>query len=161
MRVRRAVAEVASWSGPQWRLAAEAGLGLVAARLAVWFVPFRRLAAGVGDLMAESPTDETEEQRASAASVGWAVRGLGRELPFMKQCLVQALAATWMLQRRRVPCTLYFGLAKGLDAELEAHAWVRSGTKVLIGAQEMHAFKIVATFAGPRVRPEADCAQPR
>ena len=85
---------------------------LVAARVAVWFVPFRRLASGLGDTMAESPAEITEAQRATAAKIGWAIRGLGQHLPLMTQCLVQALAATWMLKRRRIPSTLYFGLAK-------------------------------------------------
>ena len=56
---------------------------------------------------------------------------------------------------------LYFGLARDPGEELKAHAWVRSGTDVLVGAEEMDAFKVVATFAEPRLFQEADCAIPR
>ena len=89
----------------QWRLLFEAGILLVIARLAVWFVPFRRVASRLGEEMAESPADLSEEQRESALLIGWAVRTLGRRLPWMSQCLVQAVAATWMLQRRRISST--------------------------------------------------------
>ena len=112
MTLRKTLAEVRSWAWPEWRLVAEAGAGLGVARVAVWFVPFRRLASGLGTEMTESPDEVTESQRAAVTRIGWAVRGLGRSLPGMKQCLVQALAATWMLQRRSIPSTLYFGLAK-------------------------------------------------
>lgn len=139
----------------------EAGWCLVAARVAVWFVSFRRLASDLGDKMAESPAEITEAQRATAAKIGWAIRGLGQNLPLMTQCLVQALAATWMLKRRRIPSTLYFGLAKEDDGELKAHAWVRSGTQVLTGAKGRHEFTVVATFAESHLSSGPDCVIPQ
>jgi len=161
MRVRpKTLSALWHLSGPEWRLLAEAGGWLVAARLAVWFVPFRRLAAGLGDKMVESPAAENEVQRATVAPIGWAVQGLGRRLPWMSQCLVQAVAATWMLQRRRIPSTLYFGLAKDVSGQLEAHAWVRSGTQVLTGARGRDAFTVVATFAAPGLSTGPDHAIP-
>jgi hypothetical protein len=149
-------------SAKQWRLLTEAAGLLVVARLAVWFVPFRSLATRLGDKMAESPAADTEAQRAAAAPIGWAVRTLGRRLPWMSQCLVQAVAITWMLQRRRIPSTLYFGLAKEEEGagELKAHAWVRSGTQILTGAREHHEFTVVATFAAPELNATPDLAIP-
>ena len=161
MRLRRTFKAVWRLSWREWRLLAEAGGCLVAARLAVWFVSFRRLATGLGDKMAESPAEDTEAQRDRAALIGWAVEALGRRLPWMSQCLVQAVAATWMLQRRRIPSTLYFGLAKDTGGELQAHAWVRSGTQVLTGAKERHAFTVVATFAEPCMSTGPNCTMPQ
>ena len=140
-------------SGKEWQLLAEAAGLLAVARLAVWFVPFRRLANHLGDVKAESPATSTDEQGAAAASIGWAVRTLGRRLPWMSQCLVQSVAATWMLQRRRVPSTLYFGLAKDPESHLKAHAWVRSGSRILTGAKGHRDFSVVATFAEPDLSP--------
>lgn len=136
-------------NGHEWRLLVEAGVSLVVARLAVWFVPFRRVATRLGNEMAESPAEITEEQREMALPIGWAVRTLGRRLPWMSQCLVQAVAATRMLQRRQIPSTLYLGLAKDPEGSLKAHAWVRSGAKILTGAKGHEDFRVVATFAEP------------
>jgi len=111
--------------------------------------------------MVESPATDTVAQRAAAAPIGWAVRGLGRRLPWMSQCLVQAVAATWMLQRRRIPSTLYFGLAKDPDAHLKAHAWVRCGTGVLTGNEGRDGYTVVATFAAPDLNPGSDYAVPQ
>jgi hypothetical protein len=143
------IAQLLHLSWKEWRLVVEAGGCLLAARLAVWFIPFRHLAKGLGKKMGESPTTQTERQRSEASLIGWAVRGLAQRLPWMKQCLVQAVAATWMLQRRRIPSTLYFGLAKDPSKQLKAHAWVRCGTLVLTGAHGRNQFKVVATFATP------------
>lgn len=161
MRLRRTFTKAWHLGWQDWRLLAEAAGCLVAARLAVWFVPFRRLATGLGDKMVESPAEDTEPQRATATRIGWAVRALGRRLPWMSQCLVQAVAATWMLQRRRIPSTLYFGLSKDTDGELKAHAWVRSGTQVLTGAKGRHGFTVVATFAEPRLGTGASFTTPQ
>ena len=136
-------------SAKEWRLLAEAAGFLVVARLAVWVVPFRTLACRLGDEMAESPVAVTEAQLSAAAPIGWAVRTLGRRLLWMSQCLVQAVAITWMLQRRRIPSTLYFGLARDESGKLKAHAWVRSGSKILTGARGHDEFEVVATFAEP------------
>jgi hypothetical protein len=106
--------------------------------------------------MAESPYIDTEDQLAVAARIGWAVRGLGQRLPWMSQCLVQAVAATWMLRRRRIPCTLYFGLAKDPEAHLKAHAWVRCGTLVLTGNAARDGYTVVATFAAPDLNSGSD-----
>jgi len=161
MRGNKTPAEVWRLAVSEWRILAEACACLVAARVAVWFVPFRRLASGLGDKMSVSPSEDIETHRATSDSIGWAVRALGRRLPGMRQCLVQAIAVTWMLKRRQIPSTLYFGLAKDEGGELEAHAWVRSGTRVLTGAKGRHKFKVVATFAESRLNAGADCAMPR
>ncbi len=161
MRLRRTFKAVRRTTWPQWRLLAEAGGWLVIARLVVWFVPFRRLATRLGDEMAESPAADTEAQRAAAAPIGWAVRALGQRLPWMSQCLVQAVAVTWMLQRRRIPSTLYFGMAKDDNGQFKAHAWVRSGTRVLTGAKGRHDFTVVATFAALGLSEEPDNAIPQ
>lgn len=148
-------------SAKQWRLLVEAAGVLVASRLAVWFVPFRSLASRLGEETAESPIVVTEEQLEAAIPIGWAVRTLGRRLPWMSQCLVQAVAVTWMLQRRRIPSTLYFGLAKEEETSgLKAHAWVRSGTKILTGAKQHDEFTVVATFAATELNANPDSAIP-
>jgi hypothetical protein len=64
--------------------------------------------------------------------------------------LVQALAAKWMLQHRRIPSTMYFGVAKDATGQLRAHAWLRSGSQVLTGSEGCQEFTVVATFGDTR-----------
>ena len=131
------------------RLLAEAIWLLGLARCAVSLLSFRRIAAGLGAPMRESPATDTDAHRTAVAQIGWAVRAVSHRLPGTRQCLVQALAATWILQRRGIPSTMYCGVAKDATGQHTAHAWVRSGTQVLTGAQGRHTFAVVATFANP------------
>ena len=51
----------------------------------------------------------------------------GRLSPWKNKCLVQSLAARWMLNLRSVPSKLSFGVALGEDQKVIAHAWLKTG----------------------------------
>jgi hypothetical protein len=134
----------------------EAALVLVLTRLALLFVPFRKIASLLGDAHFESPRELTIAQAVWARRVGWAVGTMNRHTFEECTCLSQAITAQWMLRRRGVPSTLYLGLAKR-DGNLIAHAWVRGGNMILTGAPSHRQFTVVATLAecshGPRKLP--------
>jgi hypothetical protein len=63
------------------------------------------------------------------------------------QCLVKAIAAMKMLQRRNIESTLYLGTAKDEKGRLMAHAWLRSGSYYLTGSEGMKKFTVISSFA--------------
>ena len=63
------------------------------------------------------------------------------------QCLVKAIAAMKMLERRQIESTLYLGTAKDENGKLIAHAWLRSGPFYITGAEGMERFTVVSKFA--------------
>jgi len=70
----------------------------------------------------------------AAERVAWAVGGVSRRVPGMT-CLTRALATHAMLARRGVPATVRLGVRArpaGTRA-LDAHAWVESGGRVVMG----------------------------
>lgn len=67
-------------------------------------------------------------------------------LPWESLCLVQALAARRVLDRRGVPTTLYLGVRREGEA-LKAHAWLRWGSRHLTGGPGHEAYRVVASFA--------------
>jgi hypothetical protein len=112
-------------------LLAEAVVCLLAARLALIFMPFPRLARRLGTFV--PPTDARVSQVRTAAApdqsrraeeIGWAVTRAARYVPFRAVCLPQAMAARVMLKRRGVKSVMHFGAAKGQDKPLDAHAWL-------------------------------------
>lgn len=147
MRRLKAIAAVCSRSWAEWGMLVEACWWLGIARGAIAIVPFRRLAAKLGCAMAESSAADVDVHQVSILRISWAVRVLSRRMPWARQCLVQALAARWMLQRRHIPSTMYFGVAKDDTGRFLAHAWLCSGSQVLTGAQACPQFTVVATFA--------------
>lgn len=114
-------------------LAAEAVLRLLAARLALAFLSFPRLARRFGTLV--PPTDPrvwriaigaNPDQIWIAKEIGWAVTRAARYVPFKAVCLPQAMAAHRMLRCRGVASVMHFGAAKGITKPLDAHAWLEA-----------------------------------
>lgn|SRR5574341_693362 len=114
-------------------LAAEALVLLLAARLALWCLPF----ASVRHLMSVY-TRFTRGGSVPAERAAWAVAAASRRLPApFRDCLPQALAAEAMLRRHGAPAELKIGVRRGTAGrQVEAHAWVVSGDRVVVGALE-------------------------
>jgi hypothetical protein len=117
------------------------------ARFLIRVVPFRWIAPHLGRPMAESPVDVGEAERRLALRIAWAVQAVARNVPLGFVCLPQAIAAKWMLRRRRLPSTLYLGLQRQEESKLTAHAWLRVGDKILTGRAESLDHTVIATFA--------------
>jgi hypothetical protein len=131
----------------------EAVAYLLAARLALIFIPFPRLAPRLGSFV--PPTDgRVSEVRAPAPdetvqlakAVGWAVTRAARYVPFKAVCLPQAMAARVMLKRRGVQSVMHFGAAKGTDKALDAHAWLDAAGVEVTGYPVAAGFAEIACF---------------
>lgn len=135
-----------------WRkrgLFCEALFLLCWARLLIRIVPFRRLAPRLGRAQAESATLLTADAQRLALDIAWAVGAATRHAPFRFVCLPQAVAAKWMLRRRGIGNTLYLGIAAGRETEsaMTAHAWLRSGDKIITGGSEIAGHVVVLSLA--------------
>lgn len=125
----------------------EAACTLIAALAAVKFIPFGRIAPGLGCLGTPQPvTPLAPELAQQAQRVGWAVRALAHYLPWDAKCLAQAIAAKWMLRRRGLPSTFYLGVDHGREQWLDAHAWLRCGDEIITGEPQHARFKVIAAF---------------
>jgi hypothetical protein len=129
-------------------LLAEAVAYLLAARLALIFIPFPRLARRLGALVPPTDPRTTPARTATApdeaqlaADIGWAVTCAARYVPFKAVCLPQAMAARAMLERRGVKSVMHFGAAKGMDKPLDAHAWLDAA------GVEVTGYPVAANFA--------------
>jgi hypothetical protein len=120
------------------------------ARIAMAFLPFRRIAAWLGTPGAQTPVTVTAEECSKAEAIGWAVEIVGRRVPWDGRCLAQALAASGMLRRRGLEGTVSFGVSEGESAEFDAHAWLRIGPNIVTGGSEHQRFKAFTTFARKR-----------
>jgi len=128
-------------------LAVETVLALGVARLALLTLSWSRLSAHLGRPMAESPDQPlgcAEEQL--VRDMANLIRRASGRVPWRCLCFEQALAARMMLKRRRIGSTLYLGVARRRE-QLDAHAWLRSGDRILTGIGGIHEFVVVATFA--------------
>jgi hypothetical protein len=134
------------------RALCEAAVSLAAAQFLVAFVPYPRWAPLLGPIVHESVPDAAVRERAAASEVAWAVETAARHLPWNAVCLPRAMAAKWMLARRKVPSTLHLGV-RPLDGRTvnaaALHAWLSVGREVLIGGEVAERFSALVRY-GPR-----------
>ena len=74
------------------------------------------------------------------------LKKISRSTPWRSNCLAKSIAAKYMLRRRRIASTLYFGLTKNSVGEFEAHAWLKSGEMILTGDSDLQNYAVVAKF---------------
>jgi len=75
-----------------------------------------------------------------------AIHMVSRHTLWESKCLVMAIAGMKMLERRRIESTLYMGTARDASGHMIAHAWLRSGSIYLTGADEIKKYTVVAIF---------------
>ena len=134
-------------------LLAEAVAYLFAARLALIFIPFPRLARQLGTFVPPTDpravsmrTESSQNQAQLAEDIGWAVTRAARYVPFKAVCLPQAMAARVMLKRRGVKSVMHFGAAKGTAKPLDAHAWLDAAGVEVTGYPVAENFAEIACF---------------
>ena len=65
--------------------------------------------------------------------IGWAIAAAAARVPWRSDCLLQAMAASMWLDRTQITYKLNIGVRKNAAGELEAHAWLTSGTITVTG----------------------------
>ena len=153
---RRKLASAWRLGGPRVLLVAEAGVLLLAARIAVAMLPFRRVARWLGQPVAPSALPLVPPRSGpddAATRVGWAVRFAAGRLPVEAVCLPQAMAARAMLRRRGIASTVHLGVMRDHGAALAidpdappAHAWLDASGQRITGYPVDPALVEVAAF---------------
>lgn len=103
-------------------------------RLLLWVLPYRRArsvldrTAGGGTGMVSRPAQLDAPERIA--------REVARAAPAIPgaNCLIQALAAEWLIKRSGAAVTIRFGVAQG-EHGIEAHAWLEYGGQVILGGE--------------------------
>jgi hypothetical protein len=106
-------------------------LGLVGAALRL--ISFKKLLHLADRFSHKSPRRQNPSSPSSERIV-WAISAVGRRVPFLSRCLVQAVATKILLTRWGHPALMRIGVSRGKNGGLEAHAWVESQGAVIMGA---------------------------
>jgi hypothetical protein len=122
------------------------GLGLAWA--VIHTLPFRWIAAHLGECMGSTPDTLSPTQAQIALRVSWAVRRASSLTPWPSVCLPQAITAKALLRRYGITSTLYLGAAFNDHQSLLGHAWLRCGPLYVTGGPGHEHYGVVASFAG-------------
>jgi hypothetical protein len=118
-------------------------------RFMMLFVKFKRYEKRLGTRGKKDDSAISEDQMKVVMKVKSAVIGVSKYTPWESKCMVQAVAAKWLLEKYNIPSTIYFGIMKDPEnnAELKAHAWLIVGEYVMTGREGHKAFKVVNFYS--------------
>ncbi len=128
------------------RLLLAAFAAVVVVRAGLWILPFRSIRSVVAR-MGAGARGKPMAPPARAERIAWSVERAASVVP-AASCLTQALAAKALLSRAGFPAELRIGVAREPGARLEAHAWVESGGRVLIGDHDLERFTVLPPMDG-------------
>ncbi len=126
-------------------LAVEAAGMLLFFRVALRFLSVQRLTAWMG--AARRPGRASAERNAgdTLRRIEWAMDAVVRHSPLTFVCFPQSLAAYFMLRRRGIAGTLFYGVARGAN-RLQAHTWIKVGDRIVVGGEGEPQFTVLTTF---------------
>lgn len=128
---------------------------LVIMRGVITALSLSKITSHLGIAMEETPTDGISAHRLRyARRVGWAISRAAPLTPTNSNCYPQALTAWWLLHRKEIPTTFYYGAAFDEDGTaLQAHVWIRCGPLVVTGGGPRRRFAPLSWYADvqPRV----------
>jgi Transglutaminase-like superfamily len=112
-------------------------LAIALVRVGLRMSSFRRVRRSLTRIV--RPTRSPDPTPGEVDRIGWAVRSAARFVPGAT-CLPQALAAEAILRRRGHPADVRLGVKRGDDG-VEAHAWVESYGRVIVGDGDLDRFE--------------------
>jgi hypothetical protein len=141
------VSKIRKLSGWDWWLLVKAVFWTGIGRILILFVPLRNFSFLLGTHQKETPELAATENMILLRSVGVAISRANRIVPWRCLCYEQAIAAKMILRGYGLETTMYYGVAKDINNQLIAHAWIRCGNYIVTGRPGMKRFTVVGTFA--------------
>ncbi len=124
-------------------------------RVAILTVSFKRLTRSLDHKpKKEEITVLNEKEVKTAILVGQAISRASAYTPWESACLVQALTAQRMLQKRRIAGVFYLGATKDKEnkGKMKAHAWSQCGEAIVTGGKGHEAFTVLSVFGWTKDR---------
>ena len=130
--IPRKIKRFTGLTGGEKQALLEAAAYLIGVRLSLRLLGFKTVRnilarSGADAKQSGAPADPDQTRRTL-----WAVNAANKVA--RTTCLPQALTVHTLLARRGLASELKIGVSRSSGSPLEAHAWVESGGKVLIGA---------------------------
>ena len=108
---------------------------------------FSKVAPTLGLHMVESISETDQNNNVILYKISHSIQIMSRFTFWESECLVKAIAAMRMLEKRNIESTLYLGTGRDESGKLIAHAWLRSGSFFITGYEGIDRFTVVGKFS--------------
>lgn len=116
-------------------------------RMAILIVGFKKITKIFCKYREESTEQINDTEMAKIKKIMWAVSIVSKHTPWESKCLVKALTAQRILAKYKISSTLFLGVAKDKENKLIAHAWLKTGSEIVTGNEDLGMFTEVARFS--------------
>ena len=120
---------------------------LVYSFILVRFIPLRWFNHILGEYNKEFNIEPDEQKRDIIRLIQKNIRRCKKVLPWNVKCFEEAIAAKKMLEKQNVKTTLYLGVDKELEKKLIAHAWLKTGNKIITGSKGHKKYAVVGFYS--------------
>lgn len=144
MSAPQVIQRVGAWGVSGTVLLVQTFCLLLAARLALAWVPVRRVVAWKQRPMRRESRPAQDLAR-DLQQVRRAVLVVSRYGPVRFVCFPQCLAASELLRARGIESRLHYGVARA-DDKLVTHTWLEAGGEVVIGGEVASEFSTLAVY---------------
>lgn len=122
-------------------------------RFILLFYSFNRIAPMMGKHRTSSPMEINEEDMVLCRKVGAYILKVSRSVPWKCECFVKALVVQRILAKRSIATTLYLGVKRDRNNDIQGHAWLRAGKYIITGDKEKDEFVEVGRFSNYEIIP--------
>jgi hypothetical protein len=130
------IKKITQLSVSDYVLMTEGFVYLLISNFLIYLLPMRWWVNWIGKAEeAESNASLTETQKRKLVKVRKNLFRANKLLLNSSRCFALSLALKKMLARRSISVSLYLGVNKANEGNLQAHAWVKSGAAVIYGGQ--------------------------
>ena len=110
-------------------------------------VPLRWFTGVLGTFRKETDVEINARQEQTIKKARQALRRIKRRLPWKVKCFEEAITIKKVLKSYGTDSTLYLGVKKEGGESLKAHAWLKTGGKVVAGEKGHKTFSIVGFYS--------------
>ena len=122
-------------------------MSLIWVKLILVVMPFKYYAKKLGEKDKETMNEPLVAEHDFIILVKDSVRRASRYNIIKPKCFTEAIVAKKLLNKKKIPSTLYLGVAKDKQQKMIAHAWLRCGNIIVTGKKGMERFTVVSKFA--------------
>ena len=118
---------------------------LLGAKLALKFVPVRKIIAWKQRPPAANPALSPAELHQHNRTVRWAVLVVARYSPIDFVCFPRCLAASSLLRRQGIESRLHYGVTRQ-NEKLVTHTWLEAAGEIVIGGEVAGDYSTLAVY---------------
>lgn len=110
-------------------------------------LPFSKVVPSLGVAMVETDMNIEDSKKETLREVAVAINIISKYTIWESMCLVKAIAASKMLEKRGIESTLYLGTSKDETGKMIAHAWLRTGQYYITGGEGIEKFTVIGKYS--------------